>query len=166
MKKRAFPVPRKPLPRMRARTGVRIQPRRPRGRPRAEDLEALEARLLATARQAFVMSGYGAASMNAIAKTAAVSKNTLYARFPSKAALFRAIVEQQIASAKAEIAPSRVNSQGPLDKRLRDTVARASSAHVSFAACQVTGGFAVVDIDKRRHHAKRVVDRRISTAFH
>ena len=93
---------------------------RPRGRPRAEDLEALEARLLLTAHKAFVLNGYGAASMNAIAKIASVSKNTLYARFPSKAALFRAIVERQIAGAQAEIAPACSCSQEPLDKRLRD----------------------------------------------
>jgi TetR/AcrR family transcriptional repressor of mexJK operon len=109
-KKRAFAGMQPALP---------VQLPRPRGRPRAEDLNALEVRLLSTARKAFVMNGYGAASMNAIAKFASVSKNTLYARFPSKAALFRAIVEREIAGAQAEMAPAISVTAQPLYKRLR-----------------------------------------------
>lgn len=56
----------------------------------------MEARLLRVARREFVAKGYGAASMNEVAKTARVSKGTLYARFPSKAELFWAIVDEQI----------------------------------------------------------------------
>jgi TetR/AcrR family transcriptional repressor of mexJK operon len=78
--------------RKRTRPRLQIQPRRPRGRPKAEDLQELEARLISVAHQAFALHGYGATSMNAIARSARVSKNTLYARFPSKAALFQAIV--------------------------------------------------------------------------
>jgi TetR/AcrR family transcriptional repressor of mexJK operon len=104
----------------RLRPRLRVATPRPRGRPRAEDLEALEARLLSAARQAFVTNGYGAASMNAIAKVASVSKNTLYARFSSKADLFRAIVQRQIAFAQSELIPVSLNSEDPLDKRLRD----------------------------------------------
>ena len=50
-----------------------------------------------------MQNGYGATSINAIAKSARVSKNTLYARFPSKAALLRVIVELQIASVDEEL---------------------------------------------------------------
>lgn len=75
---------------------LEIEPRRPRGRPRAEDLEALEARLVRVAHQCFVTKGYGATSMNEIARAARVSKGTLYARFAAKTDLFRAILEQQI----------------------------------------------------------------------
>lgn len=75
-----------------------VQPRRPRGRPRADDLAALEARLLLVARQLFFRHGYGATTMSAVARAARASKTTLYARFPSKAALFRAIVADQIRS--------------------------------------------------------------------
>lgn len=39
--------------------------------------------------------GYGATSMAEVARSAGVSKTTLYAKFPTKAALFRAIVDQQ-----------------------------------------------------------------------
>lgn len=77
-------------------TTVKAEPRRARGRPRAEDLAELEASLVRVARERFTANGYGATSMNAVAKAARVSKGTLYARFPSKADLFRAIIEEQI----------------------------------------------------------------------
>jgi TetR/AcrR family transcriptional repressor of mexJK operon len=85
---------------------VRLHPRRPLGRPKAEDVEALEARLVSVALQAFLLNGYGATSINSIAKSARVSKNTLYARFPSKAALFRVIVARQVADVQEELRPA------------------------------------------------------------
>ena len=105
--------------RTRTRPRLRIQPRRPRGRPKAEDLEALEARLVLVARQAFVLHGYGATSINAIARSARVSKNTLYARFPSKAALFQAIVARQIASVDEELPPASTEQAESLAGKLR-----------------------------------------------
>lgn len=77
---------------------VEPHPPRPRGRPKAEDIEALEARIILVALQTFVANGYGATSIAAIARAARVSKNTLYARFPSKAELFRAIIDEQVAT--------------------------------------------------------------------
>jgi AcrR family transcriptional regulator len=79
-------------------TSEPVQPRRPRGRPKAKDLAALEGRLVLVARQLFFRHGYGATTMSAVARAARASKTTLYARFPSKAALFRAIVAEQIES--------------------------------------------------------------------
>lgn len=73
-----------------------LEPRRARGRPRAEDVAELEARLIRVARQSFATQGYGATSMNEVAKAARVSKGTLYARFPSKAELFRAIIDDEV----------------------------------------------------------------------
>ncbi len=104
--------------RTRQRPQLRTQPRRPRGRPKAEDVEALEARLVLVARQAFALHGYGATSINVIAKSARVSKNTLYARFSSKGAMFRAIVAQQIASVDAEL-PAAGKDDESLEDRLR-----------------------------------------------
>ena len=74
-----------------------VQPRRPRGRPKTEDLAALEARLLTAGRQLFFRHGYGATTMSDVAQAARCSKTTLYSRFPSKEALFRAILGEQIA---------------------------------------------------------------------
>lgn len=72
-----------------------LQPR-PRGRPKLEDVVALERKLLTTALKQFLRDGYGATSMNTIAKAAQVSKTTLYARYGSKEELFRAIMREQI----------------------------------------------------------------------
>lgn len=74
-----------------------VQPRRPRGRPKAEDLAALETRLLTVGRQLFFRLGYGATTMSEVAKAAQCSKTTLYSRFPSKETLFRAILGEQVA---------------------------------------------------------------------
>jgi AcrR family transcriptional regulator len=71
-------------------------PKRARGRPNAEDLAELEARLVRVALETFLAHGYGATSMNEVARAARVSKGTLWARFPSKAALFRAIIDDQL----------------------------------------------------------------------
>lgn len=79
-----------------AQLALQMHAPRPRGRPKAEALGELEARLISVARQAFIAHGYGATSMAAVARDARVSKNTLYARFPSKAHLFRAIMDEQI----------------------------------------------------------------------
>ena len=103
----------------RAPARITNQPRRPRGRPKIEDLEALERRLVLVARQAFALNGYGATSINSIARSARVSKNTLYARFPSKAALFRAIVAGQIASVDEELPPASEIDDVPLEQKLR-----------------------------------------------
>jgi len=73
------------------------QPRRSRGRPKLEDLAALEAVLLSVSSQIFFKKGYGATTMSEVAQAAHMSKTTLYSRFPSKADLFRAIVAEQVA---------------------------------------------------------------------
>ena len=80
----------------RAQTSLQMHPPRPRGRPRSEQVHELETRLISVSRQIFGAHGYGATSMAAVARAARVSKNTLYARFPSKAALFQAIIDHQI----------------------------------------------------------------------
>lgn len=87
-----------------------------------EDVQALEARLIAVARDAFILHGYGAVSINAVAKSARVSKNTLYARFPSKADLFQAIVSQQVASVDADLPSSTEGRSQALDARLKNYV--------------------------------------------
>ena len=76
--------------------GDRAAPRRGRGRLRVQDVRELEAQLIAAARNAFAIEGYDATSMAALARTARISKTTLYAKFPTKAALFRAIIDQQL----------------------------------------------------------------------
>ncbi|MBF0304459.1 MAG: TetR/AcrR family transcriptional regulator [Alphaproteobacteria bacterium] len=48
--------------------------------------------VLAAAQDAFLELGYGAASMDAVAARAGVSKATIYAHFPGKSALFGAVI--------------------------------------------------------------------------
>lgn len=52
------------------------------------------AAIVAAARTLFLAQGYGATSMDAVARAAPVSKRTLYHHFESKAALFGAVVDQ------------------------------------------------------------------------
>jgi TetR/AcrR family transcriptional regulator, mexJK operon transcriptional repressor len=77
-------------------TKVKAAKKRARGRPRPEEVPAIENRLLTIALEEFLQHGYGGASLNRIIKTAGVSKTTLYSRFSSKEELFRAIIYEQI----------------------------------------------------------------------
>lgn len=65
---------------------------RSRGRPKLNDVALIENELLAIALKEFLQHGYGGASMSRVVEAAGVSKTTLYSRFPSKEALFRAIM--------------------------------------------------------------------------
>ena len=71
-------------------------PRRPRGRPKLDDVAQIEALLLDVALNEFLAEGYGGTSLTRIVKIAGISKTTLYTRYPSKADLFRAICRRQI----------------------------------------------------------------------
>lgn len=86
---------------------------RPRGRPRPEDIEALETKILDAALEEFLEQGYGDAAMARIAKKVGGSKTTLYSRYPSKEDLFRAIIFDQINRASPEAALK--SETGPLE---------------------------------------------------
>lgn len=94
-------------------TAIKPASPRPRGRPRSEDAAALESKLLAAALQEFLTYGYGDAAMDRIAKAVGGSKTTLYSRYASKEALFRAIIFDQIERASPEA--SLRSAAGPLD---------------------------------------------------
>jgi AcrR family transcriptional regulator len=74
------------------------QKSRKRGRPRAEDRipEGSRNRLLDAAVEVFAERGYERATIDEIAAAAGLSKGTLYWHFPSKAALFQALLEDRI----------------------------------------------------------------------
>jgi AcrR family transcriptional regulator len=59
--------------------------------------------ILAAARKVFMEQGYGAASMDAIARQAPVSKATLYTHFDGKAALFAALIVMECKHLAGEI---------------------------------------------------------------
>jgi AcrR family transcriptional regulator len=94
--------------------------RRPRGRPRLEDVADIENELVEVALAEFLRHGYGGTSMATIVKAAGVSKTTLYSRFASKEDLFIAMMKKMVqgdlsARIRAVESPSR-----PLNDMLRE----------------------------------------------
>jgi TetR/AcrR family transcriptional regulator, mexJK operon transcriptional repressor len=75
--------------------------------------------ILVAARRTFLASGYGAASMDAIAREAGASKATVYAYFASKEELFGAVVARDSERYAAEF------SGGELDPRDAEASLRA-----------------------------------------
>jgi TetR/AcrR family transcriptional repressor of mexJK operon len=108
-----------------ARPATRKSPARKRisarGRPPAEEVAARAERLLDVATEVFLDRGFKGASMGEIARRAGASKQTLYARYPSKAALFAALVERK--------ASHLFKAIGPLGegRSLRDTLIHCGS---------------------------------------
>ena len=66
------------------------------GRPSRRDAEQLREKILDAATALFFEHGYGATTIEAMAKRARISKRTLYHRFDDKSALFRAVVHRTI----------------------------------------------------------------------
>jgi TetR/AcrR family transcriptional repressor of mexJK operon len=66
------------------------------GRPSRLESAQLSDRILDVATALFLGHGFGATSIEAVAKRAGISKRTFYHRFPDKAALFAAVVHRII----------------------------------------------------------------------
>lgn len=66
-----------------------------RGRPPAHEIASRASDLLDVATEVFLEQGFKGASMSEIARRAGASKQTLYSRYPSKSALFAALVERK-----------------------------------------------------------------------
>jgi TetR/AcrR family transcriptional regulator, mexJK operon transcriptional repressor len=73
-----------------------------KGRPNTAQVAAIERVILGTALERFLADGYEGMSMDAVALHAGISKGTLYSRYPHKAALFRALVEDRVEAWSAE----------------------------------------------------------------
>jgi AcrR family transcriptional regulator len=87
----AAKVPRKP-----GTLGTPAKAVRRGGRPSRSDALQLGAAILDAATELFFSIGYGATSIEAVARRAGVSKRTFYHRFEDKAALFSAVVHRTI----------------------------------------------------------------------
>jgi TetR/AcrR family transcriptional regulator, mexJK operon transcriptional repressor len=74
-----------------------IRPRGPGGRPSRLQSAQLSERILDVATGLFLGDGYGATSIEGVARVARISKRTFYHRFPGKEALFEAVVRRLIA---------------------------------------------------------------------
>lgn len=67
-----------------------------RGRPDAKQVAAIDKAILETATRMFLELGYDGVAMENIAAATGVSKGTLYARYPSKEALFTTVIQDRV----------------------------------------------------------------------
>jgi AcrR family transcriptional regulator len=114
---------------------ITTEQRRLRGRPQVRSDEETRGLIAAAAREVFVASGYDAANMDDVAKTAAVSKKTLYRLIPTKAELFKAsfadriesfilaLDEERLATLPAEAALARAMTEYGILTLSEDSVA-------------------------------------------
>ena len=64
------------------------------GRPSKEDASETSNRIIDTAARLFAAQGFAATSIEQVASACSAGKDTIYRRFPSKVALFGAVVER------------------------------------------------------------------------
>ena len=80
-----------------AERGAPVRPRGRGGRPSRLQSAQLSERILDVATALFLGDGFGATSIEAVAKRAGISKRTFYHRFRGKEVLFEAVVRRLIA---------------------------------------------------------------------
>lgn len=90
-----------------------------RGRPTADQVTSIDRAIVHAARTMFLADGFDAVGMKQVAETARVSKGTLYARYPSKEALFKAVIEQSIEDWSAEASQHDAALTDNIEQRLR-----------------------------------------------
>jgi TetR/AcrR family transcriptional repressor of mexJK operon len=98
-------------------SGRRASARPGPGHPTAARVEAINRAILTAARAEFVIFGYEATRMEAIATAAGVSKGTLYGRYPTKEALLRSVIADNVAAFSEDWEPD--GAPIPLDLRQR-----------------------------------------------
>jgi TetR/AcrR family transcriptional regulator, mexJK operon transcriptional repressor len=74
----------------------RVESRGRGGRPSRQQSAQLADRIIDVAEKLFLSHGFGATSIEAVAKQAGISKRTFYHRFPGKERLFEAVVRRLI----------------------------------------------------------------------
>ena len=88
------------------------QPRR----TQAERSEATRTALLAAARRLFTEQGYAGTGRDEIAAAAGVTRGALYHHFPSKEAVFRAVVEQLEEELTNDVAAKGMKGKDPAEQ--------------------------------------------------
>lgn len=81
-------------PEVKTRLGKERLPQKRAGRPSKEGEAALSETIIKTATALFAANGYAGASVEKVAASCRVGKDTIYRRFPSKAALFEGVLER------------------------------------------------------------------------
>lgn len=102
--------------------------------------------ILSSARSLFLRQGYADAGMEVVARAAGVSTATLYAYFPSKADLFKAIVMETVSGIAAPVREA-VRTKG--DARIRLT-ALAMAYATFFSRADTRAMFRMVTSERRR----------------
>lgn len=90
-----------------------VQPRLG-GRPTREEAASLTGQILDEARAAFAKKGVANASIEEIAARQAISKHTLYRRYPNKQALLEAVIERDLTRFRAALAQAAKEHEEPL----------------------------------------------------
>lgn len=102
-----------------AKPATSPQPARSRGgRPTKKAAEELGQLILDTAARLFSEQGFAATTMEQVAAACGAGKDTIYRRYPSKAALFSALMEQLQTRVLSEI-EGALSQDGPPLERLR-----------------------------------------------
>jgi TetR/AcrR family transcriptional regulator, mexJK operon transcriptional repressor len=86
------------------------------GRPSREDAERIGERILEIASALFLDEGYGATSIERVARQARISKRTFYHRFADKAALFGAVVHRLVARLRPSESQLQLGEGGIAEK--------------------------------------------------
>jgi AcrR family transcriptional regulator len=103
------------------------------GRPPRELAGEVDSRILDAARQAFLERGLAGASVDEIASLARAGKPTIYARFSSKEALFRAVMARSIAANIAQ-----AESQMPTGETIEERLASVGNLFLHWALASDT----------------------------
>lgn len=77
-------------------------------------------RILQTALDLFLRKGYAVVSVREIIETLEISKGGFYHHYPSKEALFLAVVEEALSGWSNSISAVVANTARPVEERLRD----------------------------------------------
>jgi AcrR family transcriptional regulator len=115
------------------RVAVRAKPLQKRaavrsGRPRREFAGEVDARILDAARGVFLERGLSGASIDEIASLARAGKPTIYARFPSKEALFTAVVMRNVTAVIGKF-----EGHAPTGKTIEERLTRFGTALLTWA---------------------------------
>lgn len=98
---------------------ARAPRKRAAGRPTRDDAALIHARILDAALAEFLAHGFGAASIEGIARTARVNKDTIYRQFGTKERLYRDSVQR----AQSAMGSTLGADLFPEDRELADTLA-------------------------------------------
>lgn len=88
--------------------------RRPSGRPKRADADAIVDRIVETAGSLFKKHGYSATSIDQIARVAESGKQTIYRHFGSKEKLFETFIRREFADMVKELQKTIGRAEDPL----------------------------------------------------